>query len=283
MKSYTDIEKELAAARDEFSGAFNAVENAVIVKSQSNKFALRFKYPLLIALCLLIVAAIVVFQVIWKQYDVIYFVCEGIIGVAFAAFIVLLSVTWHYTVKNSKCVERITYYKGGEKGVKCLYTEITGGGQKAEWEQARFYFKGNEAELFEGNGKIYNPFLYKKIRGHSRGYALLDSDALLQTFFNGSEVVSSENGTTVLSSGFSFTVENGVLKNFTIEGMYNECYENNFPLYAPLSVSRYYTFRYEFTRVNVPNFRLHLPDVTSQACEFYFVQPPEDDHIVVPR
>ena len=115
MKSYTDIEKELAAARDEFSGAFNAVENAVIVKSQSNKFALRFKYPLLIALCLLIVAAIVVFQVIWKQYDVIYFVCEGIIGVAFAAFIVLLSVTWHYTVKNSKCAERITYYKGGEK------------------------------------------------------------------------------------------------------------------------------------------------------------------------
>lgn len=283
MKSYSEIEKELAAAREEFKAAFDGVENAVIKKSQVNKFALRFKYPLLIALCLVIVAAVIVFQVIWKQYDVVYFVSEAVIGVAFAAFIVLLSVTWRYTIKNAKCAERIAYYKGGEKGVKCLYTEITGGGQKVEWEQARFYFKGNEAELFEGNGKIYNPYLYKKIRGHSRGYALLDSDALLQTFFNGSEVLSSANGTTTLSSGFTYTLKNGQLKSFTIEGMYDECYENNFPLIAPLSLSRFYVFRYEFSQINVPNFRLRLPDITRRACEFYFVQPPEDDRIVVPR
>ncbi len=283
MKSYSEIEKELACARDEFKAAFDGVENAVITKSQVNKFALRFKYPLMIALCLFIVAAVVVFQVIWKQYDVVYFVCEGIIGVAFAALIVLLSITWHYTVKNAKCAERMTYYKGGDKGVKCVYTEITGGGQKVEWEQARFYFKANEAELFEGNGKIYNPYLYKKIRGHSRGYALLDSDFILQVFFNGCEVISSVDGTTALSSGFSYTAKNGKLIGFVIEGMYDECYENNFPLFAPFSVSRSYTFRYDFSQVNVPNFRLYLPDITRQACEFYFVQPPEDSRIVVPR
>ena len=283
MNVYDEAEKALGEARAAFADAFGRVKNAKIIKSQRNDFAMRLKYPLLILACLAIAAAVVVMQVVFSQYDALYIVCECVICLAMAATIVLLSITWHITRLNARAAETITYYVG-ENGSPILYTEITKGGCKVEWKDACLYFRGDAAELFEGNGKQYDPFLYKKVRGHSRGYALLDCGNLTETFFKGCEVTEAEGGKYRLSSGFSFEVAaDGTLSRFAIDGMYNECYENNFPLYAIFSVSRRYLFSYEFTEVNAPNFRMHLPEITRTACEFYFVDPPEDPKVVVPK
>lgn len=283
MNAYEQAEKELEGARKAFKDAFDSIRNAKITKSQRNEFAMRFKYPLSMAVCAAVIAAIVVIQVVFAQYDWLYIVCEAVICVAMVSAIVILSVTWFYTRRNAKAAERITYYSP-EEGVRYLYTAITGGGEKVEWADASLYLRGNEAELFEGNGKEYNPYLYKKIRGHSRGYVFLSSENLLGNFFSGYEVLSREGGAWKLSSGFSFKLgEDGRLLEMEIKGMYNECYENNFPLVALFPVSRSYTFTYKFSEVNVPNFRMYLPEVTRTACEFYFIPPPQDKGIVVPR
>lgn len=283
MNVYGQAENELAAAREAFSAAFGGVRNAKIVKSQRNDFAVRFKYPLLMLACAAIVAAVIVIQVVFSQYDPIYIICEAVICIAMAISVVLLAITWRITVLNASCAETITYYSP-ESGAKCLYTAVTKGGKKVEWAEACLYLRGSDAELFEGNGKEYNPFIYKKVRGHSRGYALLDLGNLLGNFFSGCDVLSSDGKEWKLSSGFAFGIgEDGNLSYFTIDGMYNECYENNFPLYAPFPVSGRYLFTYRFTEVNNPGFRMHLPELTRTACEFYFVPPPDDPHIVVPR
>ena len=283
MNVYEQAERELSEAREAFSSAFGGTENAAVIKSQRNDFALRFKYPLLMLVCAVIVAAVVVIQVVFKQFDALYIVCECIICLAMAACIVLFAITWYITRRNARAAEAITYYSP-EPGKRFLYTEIAGGGEKIEWADACLYLRGDAAELFEGNGKQYSPFLYKKVRGHSRGYALFDLGNILGNFMDGCDVISHEGNVWRLSSGFSFAVaEDGTLAYFEIKGMYDECYENNFPLYAPFSVSRSYVFTYRFTAVNAPNFRMHLPDITRTACDFYFVPPPDDPRIVVPK
>ena len=281
MNVYEQAESELNAAREAFKSAFGGIKNAKVIKSQRNGFALKFKYPLLMLVCAAIVAAVIAIQIVFEQYDPIYIICECIICLAMTISIVMFAITWRITILNAGCAETIVYY-APDDGVKCLYTTVTKGGEKIEWTEACLYLRGNEAELFEGNGKQYDPFLYKKVRGHSRGFALLNCGNLIANFFNGCDVISHDGGKWELSSGFSFFVdENGLLSWFSIDGMYNECYENNFPLYAPFSVSRQYVFTYRFTEVNVPNFRMHLPELTRTACEFYFVNPPEDPRIII--
>lgn len=274
VKGYLDIEKSISEAKRRFTDAFLGIRNARIKKTQRNDFALRFKYPLLILLCVVCMAAVIVFQVMWQQTDWLYIVCESVIGVGLVAFIVLLSVSWRYTVMNARRAETIEYYNGK---IRCVSSVVAGGGRKAEWEEARFFFtpKG-EFELFEGGQKTYSPFVFKKFRGHSRNYVLLDAEAIVANFFEGAEVVSDDGRNVALSSGFRFCVEDGVLRYFEIEGMYSECYENNFPIYAPFTVSSSYVFRYEFEQIDRPNFRLILPEITREACKMYFLELPSD-------
>ncbi len=283
MNVYEQAEKELSEAREAFSSAFGDIRNAKITKTQRNDFALKFKYPLCMLVCIAIVAAIVTIQIVFSQYDWLYIVCEAVICLAMAAAVALLAVTWRVTRRNAKLAETITYYSP-EPGVRYMHTVINGGGEKVEWAAACLYLRGSEAELFEGNGKEYNPYIYKKVRGHSRGYALFSLDNILGNFFSGCSVISRGENVWKLSSGFTFALgEDGRLLRFTIDGMYNECYENNFPLVALFPVSRRYTFTYTFRDVNDPGFRMYLPENTRAACEFYFVPVPEDAHIVVPR
>ena len=85
------FEKQLADAKARFKSAFDGIENAQIIKSQYNRFALRFKYPLFIFLCLLVIAALIVVQVVLSQFDPLYIVCECIIIAALTAFMALLA------------------------------------------------------------------------------------------------------------------------------------------------------------------------------------------------
>lgn len=274
MTGYLDIEQRLGEAKAEFRAAFDAVENARIKKTQRSDFALRFKFPLLMLLCLVGIGAVVIFQIVWKQFDALYIVCECIILLALSAFFVLLAISWSINLKNARCTEIIEYYNGK---TKCLTSEITGGGQKVEWSEARFYFsRKGQAELFEGGSKTYSPFTYKKIRGHARNYVLLSADALIANFFEGAEVLDDTDGVVSLSSGFRYGIRGGIIEWFEIRGMYSECYENNFPLYAPLSASPSYVFRYEFSAVNRKNYKIILPEITRDACKFYFLKLPSE-------
>ena len=274
MNAYLEIEQRLDAAKERFSSAFDAVKNARIVKTQRNNFALRCKFPLLMLLCVVGIVAVLVFQLMFRQFDALYIVCECIIIVALTAFFVLLAISWSINLKNAKCAEVIEYYNGK---TKCLMSEITGGGRKVEWSEARFFFsKKDEAELFEGGAKTYSPFSYKKIRGHSRNFVLLSSEAIVSNFFVGAEVIGEEDGIVALSSGFRFCEKDGALAWFEIQGMYSECYENNFPIYAPLSASPSYLFRYEFNSINRKNYKMILPEITRDACKYYFLRLPSD-------
>ena len=69
MNVYEQAERELSEAREAFSSAFGGTENAVVIKSQRNDFALRFKYPLLMLVCAVIVAAGGVLQGVFRQVD----------------------------------------------------------------------------------------------------------------------------------------------------------------------------------------------------------------------
>lgn len=275
---YAEIEARLNAAKSRFSEAWESVENARIVKTQRNGFALRFKYPLLISFCLLVIAAVFVVQFVFAQFDALYIVCECIIVLAMAVGIFVLSVSWFWNVRNAKCAEVIDYLRSEPK---CVVSEIAGGGMKVEWEEARFYFRGDQAELFEGGVKEYRPFVYKKMRGHSRNYALLDLEALTANFFDGATVVSEENDTTALSSGFRFHLSDGKLDWFEIEGMYSECYENNLPIFALFGASKSYVFRYAFTELNRKHYRMVLPDIVRDACKYYFLEEPRGEGVVI--
>ncbi len=276
---YIGIEKQLADAKARFKSAFDGIENAQIIKSQYNRFALRFKYPLFIFLCLLVIAALIVVQVVLSQFDPLYIVCECIIIAALTAFMALLAVSWKINLQNSVCTEMMEYYAGEEK---CIYSQIAGGNSKVEWQAARFFFtKKGEAELFEGGEKQYSPYVYKKIRGHARNFVLLSSDALISNFFDGAEVLCDDGETVALSSGFRFTIKGGVLERFEIDGMYSECYENNFPLFAPLASSGSYTFVYEFRDVNAKGYAMILPEIVRTACDYYFIKLPRDPNILV--
>ena len=280
-QSYIEIEKSLTEAKTRFSDAFDGIRNARIIKTQRSEFGLKFKYPLLILLCLICMAALVVFQVLLRQTDWLYIVCESVIGVGLVIFICLLAVSWRYTILNARCAEVIEYYNGK---IKLVTSTVAGGGRKVEWEEARFFFTPkNEFELFEGGQKTYSPFLFKKIRGHSRNYVLLDSAAIMANFFEGAEVTSDDGVNVALSSGFRFGIREGVLEYMEIEGMYSECYENNFPVYAPFTVSPSYVFRYDFTLIDRENYRPVLPEITREACRMYFLDLPsaKDDNILV--
>lgn len=281
MAGYVEIEQQLADAKTRFKTAFDGVENARIVKTQRNNFALRFKFSLLMLLCLVGIAAVIIFQILLNQFDVLYIVCECIIITALTAFFVLLAVSWRLNLRNAKCAEIIEYYNGK---TKCIYSEIAGGSFKVEWADARFFFtpKG-DAELFEGGSKTYSPFSYKKIRGHSRNYVLLDADAIIANFFEGAEVLDDADGVVTLSGGFRFKTVGDTIEWFEIIGMYSECYENNFPIWAPLSASGAYTFRYEFTSVNRRNYKIILPEITRDACKYYFLRSPADadDNVLI--
>ena len=146
MNVYEQAERELSEAREAFSSAFGGTENAVVIKSQRNDFALRFKYPLLMLVCAVIVAAVVVIQVVFRQFDALYIVCECIICLAMAACIVLFAITWHITRRNARAAEAITYYSP-EPGKRFLYTEIAGGGEKIEWADACLYL----LDHYDGN------------------------------------------------------------------------------------------------------------------------------------
>lgn len=276
---YTDIEQNLAAVTDIFATAFDKVENARIVKSQVNTFGLKLKFPLIVVLSLALIAGIIIMQIAFSQYDVLFIVCEAIIIVALAIIIAVSVPTFIITLKNAACAE-VIHYLGGKN--RCLLTEVTRGGTKAEWSDASFYFTDKDIELIEGGKKEYQPFLYKKIRGHSRGYALLDSAAIIKNFFEGAEVIYAEDGEYRLSSGFCFKIDYDQLIWFEINGMYSECYEHNFPLYAFMPTSKSYVFRYTFTEVNVANFTIRMPDEIREACAYYFIQPPEIDKVIVP-
>ena len=69
MNVYDEAEKALGEARAAFADAFGRVKNAKIIKSQRNEFAMRLKYPLLMLACFAIVAALVVMQVVFANYD----------------------------------------------------------------------------------------------------------------------------------------------------------------------------------------------------------------------
>lgn len=281
MAGYIEIEERLGEVKERFRSAFDGISNARILKTQRNNFAIRAKYLLLMLLCVIGISAVVAFQILWKQFDGLYIVCECIIIVALLTFLGLLSVSWRVTLKNAKCTEIIRYYNGK---TKCLLSDVSGGGKKAEWSEARFYFsKKGEAELFEGGAKTYSPFSYKKIRGHARNYVLLDSAALIANFFDNAEVLADEDGIVTLSGGFRFKTKDGVLEWFEIYGMYSECYENNFPIYAPLSMSPNYVFRYEFSDINRKNYKIILPEITTDACNYYFLKPPSeaDENVLV--
>lgn len=279
MENYIEIENTLKAERDRFVDAWGRISNARIRKTQTNGFGLKAKYPLLIALCILVIAAVLVVQFVFAQYDVWYIVCECIILLSMCAAVVLLSISWNVTLKNAKLAETIEYYNGS---IKCVTSEISGGGKKVEWEQARFYFLGEDrAELFDGGEKVYQPFVYKKMRGHSRNYVLLDGETLAANFIDGATVVKQEGGVTELNNGFRYKITDGNLEWFEIKGMYSECYENNFPIYAPLTTSKSYVFRYEFEEINRKNYHMILPEITRYAAEFYFVDLPKDDNILI--
>ncbi len=266
-------------ARERFLAAWSEIKNARIKKTQYSGFGLKAKYPLLMALCAVVIAGLLVPQFILKMYDVWYIVCEVIIILAMCGAIWLLAISWKYTIMNAKCSETIEYYNGG---IKCVMSEIAGGGRKVEWEKARFYFVGEDkAELFDGGAKQYRPFVYKKIRGHSRNYVLLDGETIAVNFIDGARVKSEENGVTELDNGFRFETQGTTLKWFEIKGMYSECYENNFPIYAPLTTGRSYIFRYEFETVNRENYTMLLPQITRLAAEYYFTELPKDPNILI--
>ena len=65
---YIEIEEKLSDARTRFADAFGAIKNARIIKKQANNFALRFKYVLLMLLCVAGIAAVVVFQVVLRIF-----------------------------------------------------------------------------------------------------------------------------------------------------------------------------------------------------------------------
>lgn len=276
---YNDIERTLAEERERFIAAWEKISNARIKKTQRNEFGLKGKYPLLIAASLFVIAAILVVQFVFAQFDVWYIICECIIVLTMSGSVILLSISWRITLKNAKCAEIIEYYAGD---IKCVTSEITGGGRKVEWEEARFYFLGDDrAELFDGGAKQYQPFIYKKVRGHSRNYVLLDGKTLAINFIDGAIVTKREGGVTEFNNGFKFKVTDGNLEWFEIKGMYSECYENNFPLYAPLTASRSYVFRYEFEEINRKNYRMILPEIVRAAAEYYFIEPPKDPNILI--
>lgn len=279
MQNYIDIENSIKEVRSRFVSAWEGISNARIKKTQRNGFGLKAKYPILIALCVLAIAAVLVVQFVFAQYDVWYIVPECIILLAMSVAVVLLAISWNITLKNAKRAETIEYYNGN---IKCVTSEIAGGGKKVEWENARFYFLGaDKAELFDGGSKVYQPFVYKKMRGHSRNYALLDGETLAVNFIDGAEVIKQDGGVTELNNGFKFKITDGKLEWFEIKGMYSECYENNFPIYAPFTTSRYYVFRYEFEEINRKNYHMILPEITRYAAEFYFVDLPKDDNILI--
>ena len=271
---YLEEEKGCREAAGKFAAAFDGVNNAVIMKSQVNGFGLKVKYPLLITLCLLAVAAVFVLMFSLRLFDVMFIVCVVIITAVMLFFATLLVRTWLITIKNSKLAEKITYYRG--KNV-WLVAEITGGGRKIEWDGISFYIKGDDFELVESPTKQYNPYFYKKLHGHSRGHKLLKSETIVKAFFDGATVLSDDGNIVCMSSGFKFCVEHGTLKYFEIEGFYDECYENNFPLLSIKPQSRSYVFRYDFTAVNVPNFRLILPDRSVECAKLFFTEIPRDD------
>lgn len=274
---YLDDQKALSDAAERFRAAFGGIENAVVLKSQKNAFGLYVKYPLLIFLCAAVVAAVFIVQFVFSYFDAMYIVCEVVLTAGLAFVIILLVRTWLVVIKNAGLAEEITYYNGE---VKCLVTTVSGGGKKIEWEDASLYINGDSFELIESKTKKYNPIFYKKIHGHSRGYKFFNCDALVSTFFGDNATVLSDDGRAVeLSSGFKFGIEYGVLKYIELTGFYDECYENNFPILSISAQSKSYTFRYEFTQVNVPNFRLILPDRTKECAKLFFAELPEDKNI----
>ena len=274
------MEMKIDKVVERFAKAFGSIRNARIIKRQANNFALKFKYPLLMLICIAVIALLVVFQVILQQFDVIYIVCESIIIVFMVAFIALFAVSWKINLQNASCAEIIEYYYDGE--TKCLYSTVAGGGSKAEWKEARFYFYGeDQAELFEGGEKIYQPFVYKKVRGHARNFALLSLEALLTNFFENAEVLEEDENHVSLSSGFRFYMNGDRLVRFEIDGMYSECFENNFPIYAPLAMSKSYTFTYEFEEINRENYSMILPEIVRYACDYYFLPLPKANGLYI--
>lgn len=286
---YIDDEKRAREAAEKFAAAFNKIENAAVYKSQKNTFGLYVKFPLFMFLLALLLTAVIILQVMLSLYDPIYIVCEVVIFVSSVFLYVVFIRTWLLTIKNAKLAEKITYYNGKKK---CMVTEITGGGSKIEWADASLYMKGDDFELIESDKKEYNRFFYKKLHGHSRGFRLFDAETIVKAFFDGATVIPSDdtvvndadknNGEVIrLSSGFSYCIEYGSLKYFEIDGFYDECYENNFPIMSIKPQSKSYVFRYDFTAINTPNFRLVLPDRAAEGAKLFFVNLPDDNNIVV--
>ena len=273
---YLEEEKKCREAAERFTAAFSKVENAIVFKSQSNYFGVKIKYPLLLSLCVLLVTVIFVFQFTFELYDFMFIICEVVTVGAMVFFFVLIVKTWFLTMKNAKIAEKMIYYNGDKK---CLVTEITDGGTKIEWNGASLYMSGDDFELIESKDKKYYPYFYKRIHGHSRGFRLFNPDNIIGMFFNGATVLSDENGKTVMSSGFTFTIEYDSLKEFEIIGFYDECYENNFPVMSISTQSKNYVFKYEFAAVNVPNFRLILPERSKECAKLFFLELPKDRNI----
>lgn len=276
---YLEDEKKLQEISSRFRAVFGSVNNSVVLKSQKNTFGLYVKFPLFIGLLLALAAAVYIIQFALESFDALYIVCEVILTLGIAFVIVLMTRTWIKTIKNAKQAEEITYYKTADS--RFLVTKIAGGGNKFEWADASLFISGDDFELIESKTKKYNPLFYKKLHGHSRGYRFFDVDFLVSTFFEGMTVLSDENGVVTLSSGFKFAIEYDVLKYVEVEGFYDECYENNFPLLSILPQSKSYVFKYEFTSVNVPNFRLILPDRTNEGAKLFFLELPEDKNIII--
>lgn len=278
MQQYLKEEEAAAEAAKRFTAAFGGIKNAVVRKSQKNMFGLYVKYPLFVALCLGAIAAVFILQFAFSLFDAMYIVCEIILAAGLVFVSAVLLRTWAVVIRNATLAEEIVYYNGG---VKCMVTSVSGGGKKVEWEDASLYLHNDDFELIESKTKQYNPLFYKKIHGHSRGFAFFDAGALVSTFFDGANVVSDNNGETVMSTGFKFKTEYGVLKYIEVTGFYDECYENNFPIMTISAQSKSYTFRYEFSDVNVPNFRLILPDRTKEGAKLFFLTLPADKNIYI--
>lgn len=275
---YFDEQKKLDEVAEMFSNAFCSIENASIVKSQKNSFSSYVKFPLVIGLAVLLVVLMYVIQFAFSFFDAMYVICEVILTVGVAFAVVVLIRTWRRELANAVWTEKIQYYNGKSR---LQVTEVANGGRKIEWNRGSLYIEADDFELIEGAGKEYKPYYYKKMHGHSRGYSVTDIDWLLSVYFNGASVVSNENGIVQLSTGFEFCIEYGMLKYFVINGFYHECYENNFPIMSFMSMSKRYAFRYEFSAINVPQYKLILPERTSVGAEIYNLELPNDENVLI--
>lgn len=275
---YLDDQIKTNKAFADFKTAFTNVENATIIKSQKNSFALYVKYPLILFLLILVVATVYIIQLTVGYYDALYIVCEIVLTIGLTFVSIVLIRTWIRVISNAKVAEEIVYYN---KDVRCHVVDVKYAGEKIECENGSLYIEGDDFELIEGEGKEYKAYYYKNMHGHSRGYLATNIEWLEKVFFVGAKVLADDENGVLLSSGFRFKISHNQLSSYTICGFYDECYENNFGIVSFMSQSKSYQFEYKFKEVNSPSFRLMLPVRSREGARLFGLDLPEHRNIII--